>query len=75
MLNTAQIQEHFGIKLTAEFIETDLKIAADKAEKRARYWEPSALPKIGEALAKHAVLRGAAPVAAAASSDDNSDLF
>lgn len=88
MLTTAQIQEHFGIKITAEFIEGTLKVPADKAEKRARYWNVDKMPKIGEALAKHAVKMGSAPATAKqvdelfektsapeAGVEDNSDLF
>lgn len=87
MLTTAQIQEHFGIKLTAEFIENTLKVPPAEREKRAVRWTEDAVPKIGEALAKYAVKRGAAPATPAQvdalhekstaheAADDNSDLF
>ena len=85
MLTTAQIQDHFGIKLTAEFIENTLKVPPTEREKRACRWTEDAVPKIGEALAKYAVKKGGEPVGASApapapapaaeAADDNSDLF
>lgn len=75
MLTTAQIQAHFDLKITAEFIENTLKVPPAEREKRACRWTPDALPKIGEALAKYAVKRGSAAPAAAAPAGDNSDLF
>ncbi len=87
LLNTKNVAEHFGLPLTADFIINTLKVPEHSGEKRAKFWEPSALPKIGEALAKYAVMRGAAkpdskPAAAPkpaadtpAADDDNSDLF
>ena len=79
MLTTANIQDHFGIKLTAEFIENTLKVPPAEREKRAVRWPEDALPKIGESLAKYSVKKGsekpADKSAAAAQTDDNSDLF
>lgn len=73
-LSTTEINEHFGITMSAVFITDTLKVAADAKIKRATLWNEDRLAEIGSALAAHATARGAvAP--GAADAGDNSDLF
>lgn len=52
-ISTEAICEHFGLKMTIAFIEETLQVPARESEKRARYWYPEDLPKIGKAAASY----------------------
>ena len=78
-LSTTEINEHFGVTMSAGFITDTLGVAEAGKMKRATLWNESQLPAIGSALGRWAEERGqAAPGAKQskpAASDDNSDLF
>jgi hypothetical protein len=56
-ISTEAICEHFGLKMTISFIEDTLKVPARESEKRARYWYPEDLPKIGKAAAAYFLVK------------------
>jgi hypothetical protein len=71
MLTTTQIGDHFGLKMTSEFIVETLKIPNDGKEKRAFLWSEDKIPVIGAAIIEHVKRNLQAPAAAA----DEDDLF
>lgn len=77
-LSTTEINEHFGVVMSAGFITDTLGVAEAGKMKRATLWNESQLPAIGAALGRWAEERGQAlpgEKKTKAPADDNSDLF
>ncbi len=83
-VNLTQVQAHFGVTMTGDFIINTLGVPPDASEKKAKFWLPAKVRDIAQALAAHAEERGrvvpeakSAPKAGASAgaADDNSDLF
>ena len=53
MLTLTNVQDALGLKIPADFITNELKIAPAKTEKRAVFFEPAQLATICDALIQH----------------------
>ena len=71
MLTTTQVSDHFGLKMTSEFVVDTLKVPNDGKEKRAFLWNEDKIPVIGEAIIEHVKTKLQAPATAV----DEDDLF
>jgi hypothetical protein len=81
-VSLTQIQAHFGVTMTGDFIINTLGVQPDASEKKAKFWKPEKVKDIARALVNHAAERGnvaiegkSVPKASAAGPADNSDLW